>query len=99
MLFLFILIISLMHFSILKFVGTDEATLLEYAILEVQQVLSTEDIDGKEEQYMNSLVCSRVFNGKEIKLSLVEAIFFSMSIWCDSKLLDYHLHFSKVNSC
>ncbi|XP_034709140.1 protein unc-13 homolog isoform X2 [Vitis riparia] len=79
-----------------QFVGTDEATLLEYAILEVQQVLSTEDIDGKEEQYMNSLVCSRVFNGKEKKLSLVEAIFFSMSIWCDSKLLDYHLHFSKL---
>lgn len=78
-----------------QFVGTDESTLLEYAILEVQQVLSTEDIDGKEEQYMNSLVCSRVFNGKEKKLSLVEAIFFSMSIWCDSKLLDYHLHFSK----
>lgn len=77
---------------------TDEATLLEYALLEVQRVLNIRDIDGKEEQYVNSLVCSRVFRGKEIKLNLVEAVFFSMSIWCDSKLLDYHLYFSKVNS-
>ena len=77
---------------------TDEATLLDYAILEVHQILSIKNIDEKEEQYMNSLVCSRVVNGKEIKLSLVEAVFFSMSIWCDNKLLDYHLHFSKVNS-
>uniref|UniRef100_A0A5B7C3J2 MHD1 domain-containing protein n=1 Tax=Davidia involucrata TaxID=16924 RepID=A0A5B7C3J2_DAVIN len=76
-----------------QFLETDEPILLDCAILEVQKVLSTEDNDGKEVQYMNSLMCSTVCNGSEIKSSLVQAIFLSMSIWCDSKLQDYHLHF------
>ncbi|XP_059645069.1 protein unc-13 homolog isoform X2 [Cornus florida] len=78
-----------------QFVGTDEAALLDLAILEVQKVLSAEGTDGKEQQYMNSLICSTVCNGSEIKPSLVQAILLSMSIWCDSKLKDYHLHFSQ----
>ncbi|KAK9277789.1 hypothetical protein L1049_007336 [Liquidambar formosana] len=81
-----------------KFVRTDEAMLLEYAILEVQKVLSAEDNDGNEGLYISSLVCSRLCNGIEIKLSLLQAIFFSMSVWCDSKLQDYHLHFSQKPS-
>ncbi|KAF8379444.1 hypothetical protein HHK36_028880 [Tetracentron sinense] len=81
-----------------QFVETDEEMLLEYAILEVRKVLPNKDAEGKEEAYMNNLVCSIGTNGSKIKLSLVYAVFFSMSIWCDSKLQDYHLHFSKVNS-
>lgn len=82
-----------------QFIGTDETMLLENAIAEVQKVLSAEENDEKEELYLNSLVCSRLCNGIEVKLSLVQAIFFSMSIWCDSKLKDYHLHFSKKLAC
>ncbi|XP_057977083.1 protein unc-13 homolog isoform X2 [Malania oleifera] len=78
-----------------QFVRTDEAVLLDYAILEVQKVLSTENSDVKEEQYMNSLTCFGIYNDSKIKLSLVQAVFFSMSIWCDSKLKDYHLHFGQ----
>lgn len=86
-------------FSLLKYVGTDEAVLLEYALLELQKVLSAENANQKEEHYMASLACSRECNGSEIKLCLVQAIFFSISSWCDSKLQDYHLHFSQVNLC
>ncbi|GMQ05289.1 hypothetical protein CsSME_00050374 [Camellia sinensis var. sinensis] len=41
-----------------QFVATDEATLLDYAILEVQKVLSADNNNEKEERYMNSLMCS-----------------------------------------
>ncbi|KAA8522362.1 hypothetical protein F0562_013277 [Nyssa sinensis] len=82
-----------------QFVGTDEPILLDNAILEMQKVLSAEDNNGKEEQYINSLMCSTVCNGSEIKSSLVQALFWSMSIWCDSKLQDYHLHFIKKLGC
>ncbi|XP_059444572.1 protein unc-13 homolog [Corylus avellana] len=78
-----------------QYVGTDEAVLLEYALLELQKVLSAENDNQKEEHYMDSLACSRACNGSEIKLCLVQAIFFSISSWCDSKLQDYHLHFSQ----
>lgn len=81
----------------MKYVGTDEAVLLEYALLELQKVLSAEKGGVEEEHYMDSLVCSRQCNGNEIKLNLVQAIFFSISSWCDSKLQDYHLHYSQVN--
>ncbi|XP_028054967.1 protein unc-13 homolog isoform X2 [Camellia sinensis] len=76
-----------------QFVATDEATLLDYAILEVQKVLSADNNNEKEERYMNSLMCSTVCNGRGIKLCLAHAFFLSMSTWCDSKLQDYHLHF------
>lgn len=71
--------------------------LLEYAILELQKVISAEDDYEKERLYMDSLVCSRESHGTEKKLSLVEAIFISISSWCDSKLQDYHLHFNQVS--
>ncbi|KAL6280297.1 hypothetical protein ACE6H2_017178 [Prunus campanulata] len=78
-----------------QFVATDEPVLLEYATLELQKIISAEDDDEKFRLYMNSLLCSRQCNGSEIKLSLVEAVFYLMSIWCESKLEDYHLHFSQ----
>lgn len=78
-----------------QYVGTNEAILLEYALLELQKAVSGENADQKEELYMDSLACSRQFNGSEIKLSLVQAIFFSISSWCEDKLQDYHLHFSQ----
>lgn len=83
-----------------KFVGTDEALLLEYATVELQELISAEVDDEKVKLYMNSLLCSIHCNGNGIKLSLVDAVFYSISIWCESKLQDYHLHFSQVNcSC
>ncbi|KAK4558133.1 hypothetical protein RGQ29_007763 [Quercus rubra] len=78
-----------------QYVGTNEAMLLEHALHELQKVVSGEHADQKEEQYMDSLACSRQYNGSEIKLGLVQAVFFSISSWCDDKLQDYHLHFSQ----
>ncbi|VVA30182.1 PREDICTED: LOC109707713 isoform [Prunus dulcis] len=78
-----------------QFVATDEPVLLEYATLELQKIISAEDDDEKLRLYMNSLLCSRQCNGSEIKLSLVEAVFYLISIWSESKLEDYHLHFSQ----
>lgn len=88
--------IYLRQFFLLKYVGTNEAMLLEHALRELQKVVSGENADQKEEQYMDSLACSRQFNGSEIQLGLVQAVFFSISSWCDDKLQDYHLHFSQV---
>lgn len=82
---------------VLKFVRTNEGLLLDKSVLELQKVLSAEEDDSKEGQYMNSLACSRQCNGSELNLSLVQDIFFLMSSWCDSKLQDYHLHFSEVS--
>ena len=65
----------------------------------MQKVLSPADYDGKEDQYMDSLVCSMIWNGSEIKSNLVQAIFLSMSICFDGRLQDYHLHFSQVCFC
>ncbi|XP_052209822.1 protein unc-13 homolog isoform X2 [Diospyros lotus] len=76
-----------------QFVRTDEAVLLDYAILQVQKVLSADSNNEEEEQYMSSLTCLTEYNSKGTKLNLVQALFFSMSVWCDSKLQDYHLHF------
>ncbi len=75
---------------------TDEGLLLENAVIELQKVQTAEEADRKEEQYMNSLVCSRQYDGQELELNLVQAISVSISIWCDSALQDYHLHFSQV---
>lgn len=70
--------------------------LLDYALREVEKVLSAEVCDDKEVAYTNSLTCSTFSNGHEIRLSLLQSIFLSISSWCDSKLQDYHLHFSQV---
>ncbi|XP_060674146.1 protein unc-13 homolog isoform X3 [Ziziphus jujuba] len=78
-----------------QFAATDEATLLEHAIVELQKVTSAENDNEEERLYIDSLACSRECDGAEIKLSLLEAIRISISIWCDSKLQDYHLHFSQ----
>ncbi|KAF3448508.1 hypothetical protein FNV43_RR09221 [Rhamnella rubrinervis] len=78
-----------------QFAATNEVMLLEYAILELQKVISAEDDYEKERLYIDSLVCSRESHGTETKLSLLEAIFISISSWCDSKLQDYHLHFNQ----
>eukprot|EP00257_Ricinus_communis_P027165 XP_025014579.1 protein unc-13 homolog isoform X3 [Ricinus communis] len=82
-----------------QFVETDGGQLLEDAVLELQKFVSAEEADGKEEQYMNSLVCSRQCDQREVKLNLAQSICLSISIWCDSTLQDYHLHFSQKPSC
>ncbi|XP_006477423.2 protein unc-13 homolog [Citrus sinensis] len=93
-----------MHYGIFawvlfqQFVGTGEGMLLEYAVLELQKVSPTEEDDGKEVQYINNIICSRKLNDRKDNLSLLQAIFVSISIWCDSKLQDYHRHFSQEPS-
>uniref|UniRef100_A0A7N0TVK8 MHD1 domain-containing protein n=1 Tax=Kalanchoe fedtschenkoi TaxID=63787 RepID=A0A7N0TVK8_KALFE len=79
----------------LQFIETDKSELLEYALLELRKVLTTEDRDVNERLYINSLLCSKVFNNVDLKLNLVHAILFSVGIWCNEKLQDYHLHFSQ----
>ncbi|XP_022152739.1 uncharacterized protein LOC111020389 isoform X3 [Momordica charantia] len=81
-----------------QFVKTDEAPFLDDAILELEKVSSSKDDGVREEQYLKSLSCSISCNGNEMKLSLVEAIFFLISSWCDIKLQDYHLHFREKPS-
>ncbi|XP_023540981.1 uncharacterized protein LOC111801201 isoform X3 [Cucurbita pepo subsp. pepo] len=81
-----------------QFVKTGEASFLDEAILELQEVASSKDDGGKEEQYLKSLSCSISCNGNEMKLSLVESAFFLISSWCDIKLQAYHLHFREKNS-
>ncbi|KAM6556840.1 hypothetical protein CsatB_003859 [Cannabis sativa] len=76
----------------LQFTQTDEAKLLEYATLELQKVASVKE-DDTERNYAESLLCSRQSGRKEVKLSLIQAIFFIIGNWCDCKLQDYHLHF------
>lgn len=78
-----------------QFVGTNEVALLDHAIAEVHKVLSTTDNKEKEELYMNNLMCTIDCNGSETRLCLVQAIFWSINLWCDNKLQDYHLHFSQ----
>ncbi|KAJ4954056.1 hypothetical protein NE237_030888 [Protea cynaroides] len=81
-----------------KFVGTGELQLLEYATSEMQKVLSSAD-DRKEGAYLDSLICSIVNNGRKLDLSLLDAVFLSISVWCDKKLQHYHLHFSEKPIC
>ncbi|XP_050150062.1 protein unc-13 homolog isoform X3 [Malus sylvestris] len=78
-----------------QFVETGEPLLLEYATVELLKLISAKGDDKKLRLYSNSLLCSRQCNDSEIKLSLVDAVFYSISIWCESKLEDYHLHFSQ----
>ncbi|KAL9177741.1 hypothetical protein ABFS82_01G078500 [Erythranthe guttata] len=81
-----------------QFIATEEAVLLDYAICEVEKVLSTEVYNEKEVDYMKSLMCSTIRDECEIRLDLLRSIFSSISSWCDSKLQDYHLHFSQKPS-
>ncbi|XP_016460654.2 protein unc-13 homolog isoform X1 [Nicotiana tabacum] len=76
-----------------QFVGTEEAMLLDYAVRKVRNILSPEDAGKKETKYLESLVCCTHQNGSEIRLNLVQSILWSISLWCDNKLLDYHWHF------
>ncbi|XP_071702005.1 protein unc-13 homolog isoform X2 [Rutidosis leptorrhynchoides] len=78
-----------------QFTETKEMLLLEKANLQVQKVLSTDYKEGNEEPYSDNLMCSIDENSTEIKLNLVQAIFRSISMWCESKLQDYHLHFNE----
>ncbi|KAI3501237.1 hypothetical protein L1887_29101 [Cichorium endivia] len=75
-----------------QFLETKEMPLLDQANIQVQQVLSNNYKDENEEQ---NLMCTIDNNGIETKCSLVKSIFFSINIWCDSRLHDYHLHFSE----
>ncbi|XP_042055617.1 protein unc-13 homolog isoform X3 [Salvia splendens] len=82
----------------LKFVTTEEAILLDHAIREVKHVLSADIKDDKEVSYMRSLTCPTVGIECETRFDLLQSIFFSISLWCDSKLQDYHLYFSQNSS-
>ena len=82
----------------MKFVLTEEEMLLDHAIIEVQKLLSAESSRGKDEEYINSLVCYIECDDSKSEMSLVQAILWSITYWCDSKLQDYHLHFSEVAS-
>ncbi|GKC63793.1 protein unc-13 homolog isoform X5, partial [Tanacetum coccineum] len=80
------------------FVETKEMPLLDQANLQVQKVLSTNYKEGNEEQFTYTIMCTDADNGTEIRLSLEQAIFRSINLWCDARLQDYHLHFSEVIS-
>ncbi|KAL6556752.1 hypothetical protein OROHE_006628 [Orobanche hederae] len=79
-----------------QFVATEEAVLLDYAVREVEKVLSSEGYNDNEMAYVKSLTCSR--SGNANRLNLLQSIFLSVGSWCDSKLQDYHLHFSQKSS-
>ncbi|EOY24649.1 Uncharacterized protein TCM_016195 isoform 3 [Theobroma cacao] len=78
-----------------QFAGTDEGTLLEHAVFPLQRVVSAEEDDWNEGQYMDGIICLKKCNGSETNLNLVQAIFLSIGTWCDSRLQDYHLYFSE----
>lgn len=81
-----------------KFVETEELELLYQANLQVQKVLSDYK-EETEEQRTDTLMCKILDNVTEIRLSLAHAVFRAINLWCDSKLQDYHLHFSEVVFC
>ncbi|KAL3499395.1 hypothetical protein ACH5RR_038488 [Cinchona calisaya] len=81
-----------------QFVRTEETILLECAIRVMQKVQFSETSDRKEDEYICSLMCSTASGSCEHKLNLVHSIFFSISSWCEIKLQDYHLHFTKKSS-
>ncbi|GMH09418.1 hypothetical protein Nepgr_011259 [Nepenthes gracilis] len=81
-----------------QFVRTDEQMLLEKAILQVQKVFAADPCNEEEGRYLNYLLCTSDCNGRVIQSSLLPAIFFSMSIWCDRMLQDYHMHYSQKPS-
>ncbi|KAL1547598.1 protein unc-13 isoform X2 [Salvia divinorum] len=81
-----------------QFVTTEEAILWDHAIREVKHALSADVKDDKEVAYMRSLACPNVGIECETRFDLLQSIFFSISLWCDSKLQDYHLYFSQKSS-
>ncbi|KAI3727581.1 hypothetical protein L6452_16197 [Arctium lappa] len=81
-----------------QFIETEEMLLLDQANIQVQRVLSANYNKGNEEQYKDNLMCMIAYNGIETRLSLVQAIFQSINVWCDRRLQDYHLHFSEKPS-
>ncbi|KAD5316789.1 hypothetical protein E3N88_16735 [Mikania micrantha] len=81
-----------------QFIETEELQLLDQANLQVQKVLSESSDNYKEgttEQCTDNLECIIANKVTETRLSLVQAIFQSINFWCDSRLQDYHLHFSE----
>ncbi|KAL8150447.1 hypothetical protein V2J09_020255 [Rumex salicifolius] len=74
-----------------QFVQTDEYMLLDHSAHQLQKVLASDLRDKKERQYQISMECGE----RTIHSSLVPAIFFSITLWCDGLLLDYHMHFSQ----
>lgn len=76
-----------------QFIETEEMPLLDKANLQLQKVVSANYKEENEEQYTDSLMCTISDNVTETRLSLVQAIFRSISRWCESRLQDYHLHF------
>ncbi|KVH95450.1 Mammalian uncoordinated homology 13, domain 2 [Cynara cardunculus var. scolymus] len=81
-----------------QFIETEEMLLLDQANLQVQKVLSANYDKGNEDHCKDNLMCMVVYNGTETRLSLVQAIFRSINVWCDRRLQDYHLHFSEKSS-
>ncbi|CAN0841432.1 Protein unc-13 homolog [Linum grandiflorum] len=81
-----------------QFLSTGNTLLLQNVVVELQKVLSGEEENWLEQEYINSLACSRQHEGKRLKLNLVQDIVLSISNSCDSKLQDYHLNFSQQPS-
>lgn len=79
--------------------ATEEETLLDHAIHEVEHAISAKVYDDKEVAYMRSLTCSTSGTESATGLDLLQSIFYSISLWCDSKLQDYHLYFQVIFSC
>ncbi|KAI3693593.1 hypothetical protein L1987_76540 [Smallanthus sonchifolius] len=77
-----------------QFIETEELQLLDQANLQVQKVLS-DNYKGTDEQCTDNLMCTVADNVTETRLSLVQAIFRAINLWCDSRLQDYHLHFTE----
>lgn len=73
--------------------------LLEYAVRKMRNMPSSEDAGQNEKKYLESLVCYNHSSGSEIRLNLVQSILWSIGLWCDNKLLDYHWHFRQVVFC
>ncbi|MCD7447586.1 hypothetical protein HAX54_032204 [Datura stramonium] len=76
-----------------QFVGTEEAMLLEYAVRKVRNIPSSEGVGKNEKKYLESLVCHNCCSGSESRLNLVQSILWSIGLWCDNKLQDYHWQF------
>lgn len=81
-----------------QFIGSEDIMLLDHAIREIRSVLLSEAREQREDEYMDSLMCSAAHGGCEVELNLVQSICLSISSWCDSKLQNYHLHFTQKPS-
>ncbi|RAL44398.1 hypothetical protein DM860_011675 [Cuscuta australis] len=81
-----------------QFVATNEAVLLDYSIHAMRNVLSAQDDDHMEDNYIQSLLCFTTWKGCPTRLSYLQSVILSISMWCDNKLQDYHLHFTEKPS-